>query len=199
MNHYRSLPNARRTAVVLAIAVGLMLVPVGVSAAPASASTTGPDTAAPGETVTISVTISNTGDEPGGYVGDISLPEDWTIDSQSPDGAIWNAGDRSWLWQSIQPGDSVNPSMTVAIPTNETSDSYTVETAVKSNDGIEANATHTIDIQGDPVEQSNADTGSTTDTTEDGTGLFGGVPVVGIGIGVAGLGIVGYIVSRRVL
>lgn len=199
MNRLCSLPSVCRGAVVLAIAVSLVVVPMGVTAAPASASASGPDTAAPGETVTISVTISNTGDDPGGYVGDISLPENWTIEDQSAAGAIWNGGDRSWLWQSIQPGDSVSPTVTVAIPANETAGSYTVGTAAKSNEGIEANATHAIDVEGEPVEDSDGGTDSATDTTEDGTGLFGDVPVAGIGIGVAGLGIVSYIVSRRVL
>ena len=198
MNTRSKIPAVCRSLTVFAIAIGLLVaVSGGAAAEPATASATGPDSAAPGETVTISVTISNSGENPGGYVGDVSLPDGWSVSEQTADGAIWNDGDRSWLWQSINAGDSVNPSISVTIPSNETAGSYDIETAVKSNEGIEANATHTIEIQGEAVETTGTENGA--DANEQENGLLSGIPTLGIIGVVAAVAIVGLVIGRRVL
>ena len=224
MNSASQLPSVSRGLTVLAIGIGfLVMMSGGAVAEPATASATGPDVAAPGETVTISVTISNTGESPGGYVGDVSLPDGWTVSEQTPADAIWNSGDQSWLWQSINAGESVNPSVTVMIPTDEAAGSYNIETVVKSNDGIEANATHSVEIQGDAEEstdgESDVDADTTNqegsqgdaeestdgesdadaDTTNQEDGLLGGIPTFAIIGVVAGMAIVGLVVGRKVL
>lgn len=182
--------NARRGLVLAMLVIcGLALLPSGVVAAPATASSNGPDTAGPGDTVTISVTLTNTGNNPGGYIANVSVPDGWSVDDQVDDGAIWNDGDRAWLWQSIDSGDSVTPSITMAIPSDESAGSYEIATVVKSTEGIEANTTHTVTVDSQADTASDENDTSKTDNK---------IPGFGIGSAIMALSGVGYVLQRRV-
>jgi len=138
-----------------------------VAAEPATVNASGPSSAEPGETVTVSVTLTNSGQNDSGYIADVSVPNDWTVTSYTDDSGFWNGDDRSWLWQTISPGDSVTPAVTVGIPTDETSGSYAIEAVAKSSNGVEATTTHMVTV-GRPTEESespqNAD-GTDDDST----------------------------------
>jgi len=182
-------PNMIRSLTIVVLVVGcLALLASAAVAEPATVSSSGPTTAAPGDMVTVSITIMNTGENPGGFVGDVSLPDGWHVSGQTAEGAIWNGGDQSWLWQSIDPDTPVNPSLTVAVPSNETAGIYDVETAVKSNEGIEANITHTITVSG--ASSSPTDANEEIETNDS-------LPGFGIWSAIVALCSVGFALRRR--
>ena len=180
--------NLRRSLTIVVLVVGcLALLASAAAAEPATVSLSGPTAAAPGDEVTVSATITNTGENPGGFVGDVSLPDGWDVSGQTAQGAIWNDGDQSWLWQSIDPDTSVNPSVTVAVPSNATAGSYDVEMAIKSNEGIEANTTHTITISSESSSSTDANNKNETDDS---------LPGFGIWSAIVALCTVGYVLRR---
>lgn len=165
--------NPRSTAVVSAVtvvALVAMLFASGVAAAPATVSSSGPTSADPGDSVTVSVTLTNTGDGEDNYIADVSIPSGWSVDGHSDDGGTWNGGDRSWLWQNLGAGDSVTPSITVTVPSGVDDGSYTIETTAKSSDGVEDTTTHTVTIGS----TSSGDDGATDDGSSGGGGAGGG-------------------------
>lgn len=159
---------ARTIVVGLVIVAATALVPT-VAAEPATVNASGPSSAAPGETVTVSVTLTNSGQNDSGYIVEISVPDNWTVTSHTNDGGVWNEDDRSWLWQTISPGDLVTPAVTVEIPSDETGGSYTIEAVAKSSDGIEGTTTQTVTVES-RTENSGTDTEQDTDSANnDGT------------------------------
>ena len=118
-----------------AIAVGVLLVPSGVVAQQATVTTDAPETASPGETITVSVTLTNAKSNQENYIADVSLPDGWTVESHTDDGGTWNGGDVKWLWQNIPANSSVTPSLTVTVPAETTSGSVAIATTVKSAAG----------------------------------------------------------------
>ena len=180
--------NLRRSLTIVVLVVGcLALLASAAAAEPATVSSSGPTAAAPGDDVTVSATITNTGENPGGFVGDVSLPDGWSVSGQTAEGAIWNDGDQSWLWQSIDSDTSVNPSVTVAVPSNATAGSYDVAMVIKSNEGIEANTTHTITISGESSSSTDANDENETDDS---------LPGFGIWSAIVALCTVGYVLRR---
>jgi hypothetical protein len=168
--------NIRRSLTIFVLVVGcLALLASAAAAEPATVSSSGPATAASGDEVTVSATITNTGENPSGFVGDVSLPDGWDVSGQTAEGAIWNNGDQSWLWQSIDPDTSVNPSITVAVPSNATAGSYDVEMAVKSNEGIEANTTHTVTISNESSSPTDGNEESETNDSLPGFGIWSAI------------------------
>lgn len=140
-------PQAVRwTLLVGAIVIGVLLAPSGVVAQQATVTTDAPETASPGETITVSVTLTNAKPSQENYIADVSLPDGWTVKSHTDDGGTWNGGNVKWLWQNIPANISVTPTLTVPVPAETTGGSRTIEVAAKSASGTEDTATHTIDI-----------------------------------------------------
>jgi len=128
------------------IVVGLLLAPSGVAAQQATVTTDGPATASPGETITVTVTLTNTKASQENYIADVSLPDGWSVASHTDDGGTWNGGDVSWLWQNIPANSSVTPTLTVRVPGEPSGGTATIETTAKSKDGAEDTATHTVEL-----------------------------------------------------
>lgn len=152
--------------VVTVIIVALLMAPSGVVAQQATVTTDGPTTASPGETITVTVTLSNTKQSQENYIADVSLPDGWTVESHTDDGGTWNSGDISWLWQNIPANNTVTPAITVTVPSQTDGGSATISTAAKSKNGTEDTATHTIDIpsSSDGSEFSSKGTNDNSDT-----------------------------------
>ena len=146
------------------VLVAFCVVPApSVAAEPATVSSDGPNSATSGDTISISISLTNTGSSEENYIADISLPSGWSVDSHSDDGGQWNSGDLSWLWQNIDSQASVTPSISVVIPSDESSGSYSVETVVKTDEGTVNSSTHTI-----TVDNPNDDTGDGGNDGNDG-------------------------------
>jgi len=117
---------------------------------------TSADSVEPGEELTISYTIENTGDETTGVVLDVTgVPDGWSVAEHSDDGATWR-DDQKWLYQTVESGSSVEPSVTYTVPddasgeftvggnaTTSASSSTTAETTVTVGDSANATATAT--------------------------------------------------------
>ena len=146
------------------VLVAFCVVPApSVAAEPATVSSDGPNSATSGDTISISISLTNTGSSEENYIADISLPSGWSVDSHNDDGGQWNSGDRSWLWQNIDSQASVTPSISVVIPSDESSGSYSVETVAKTDEGTVNSSTHTI-----TVDNPNDDTGDGGNDGNDG-------------------------------
>jgi PGF-CTERM protein len=135
-----------RRIIAFVIVAGLVVGTVPVGAEPATLSVSGPDTANAGETVTISYTVRNTGGNSGGYILDVSIPEGWDVEDHTDDGGTWQGDEYDWLWQTIESGESVSPSVTLSIPESTEGDTVTITAVVKSADGVEARANRTVAI-----------------------------------------------------
>lgn len=184
----------RVIAIVVAIVGCLALLGSGAAAEPAAANSSGPSVAAPGDAVTVSITVTNTGAETGGYVGNVSLPANWTVEAQAADGAIWNSGDRAWLWQSIAPDSPTTATITATIPANATIGTYNVTTAVKSSDRVEATTSHTIAVENTSAasEQATAETAKPEETA----GTDDRIPGFGVGTALVSLLAVSFVLRR---
>ena len=154
-----------------AIAIGVLLAPSGVVAQQATVTTDAPETASPGETITVSVTLTNAKSSQENYIADVSLPDRWTVESHTDDGGTWNGGDVKWLWQNIPANSSVTPSLTVTVPAETTGGSVAIATTAKSAAGTEDTATHTVDLASsdEDSESGGGSSGGTGDTGTDTT------------------------------
>lgn len=119
---------------VTTVAVVFVLV-TSVLGAPASVSASGPSTAEPGGEVTMSFSLTNTGESASAYTLDVSVPTEWTVTSHSDDEGKWKASDASWLWQTVNASESVNPSVTLLVP-DDASGEYTISATGKDSDGV---------------------------------------------------------------
>jgi|AntDeeMinimDraft_5_1070356.scaffolds.fasta_scaffold07309_1 Flp pilus assembly protein TadG len=160
--------------------VALCVLPApSIAAEPATVSSGGPSSATSGDTITISINLTNTGSSEENYIADVSLPRGWSVDSHSDDGGQWNSGDRSWLWQNIDSKASVTPSISVVIPNDEPSGSYSVEAVAKTDEGTADSATHIITVDnpndgGDEEENDGSDGSGGGSNAGGGGGSTGG-------------------------
>jgi hypothetical protein len=105
--------------------------PIGVASAQTVSFTQtvqgGDTTVAPGGTFTVDATVDYADVNAPGI--DVTLPADWTITSQSPDGGTYSAPDTSWVWFEGD-ADGVSGShtvtYTVAVPGDAAAGNYVV-------------------------------------------------------------------------
>lgn len=141
-------PTTRRQGnliAVLAVTSALALV-ASAFAAPASVSANGPNSAEPGQDVRVSFSLTNTGETASAYILDISVPNAWMVTGHLDDGGTWKTSDNSWLWQTVDPGESVSPSVTLQVPSEANGD-YTVSATGKDSDGIVGTDSTTVTVE----------------------------------------------------
>ncbi|MFB6141901.1 MAG: pre-peptidase C-terminal domain-containing protein [Halorientalis sp.] len=107
--------------------------------------------ASPGETTTITYTVTNNGDAPRSVrvesgVGD--LPSGWSVESRDAGDAAWNADRSAWLFQRIEPGESVSSSLEVAVPDDASGNVDLTATLHSSGGTSDAAATVTVNTGG---------------------------------------------------
>jgi len=155
------------------LSVCLLIVCVATGAAiaePANLSASGPESGTAGETVTITFTLENTGENAGSYIVDVSLPENWEVVERSDDGGTWKQSENKWLWQTIEAGATAEPSVTVQIP-EDTSGTHTIEASIKDIDGVRDTTSLTLNVETStetPTETPTV-TPTETDTQTEGT------------------------------
>jgi uncharacterized repeat protein (TIGR01451 family) len=131
----------RRAAVALALVLALAPVAAGAAASVEDLSV-GADggEVRPGETVTVSTTVTNEGENgSSGVVVDAGVPDGWTVVEREDAGGTWRSSTREWLWVSVDPGESVSPSLTLRAPENASGE-YAVTFVVSTGDS-DGNAT----------------------------------------------------------
>lgn len=151
------------------VTLSIAVVPtLGAAAEPATITSDGPSSAAPEDTVTVSMNLTNTGSSDENYIADFTVPDGWSIQSHSDDGGDWNSGDQSLLWQNIGADASVTPSISLTVPADESSGTYSVVTAAKTNDGTEDTTTHEISVDNpNDGDDGSSDDGSNDDGSSD--------------------------------
>jgi len=140
--------------------------------------------ATPGETVTLTFEFTNTGDEPTATIVSVTeLPADWTVQSHADDGGVWRE-DGSWLFQRVEGGSSVAPSITVAVPA-DASGSATVAGNATIGDGTVTDQT-TVTVAENQSTPTDGSGQATPTGTSDGSGP--GFGVVGALVATLALG-----------
>jgi hypothetical protein len=140
--------STKRTRVVgiVGLVVLAIVAPMGVVAEPATLESTdnGPTTA--GATVTVYFEITNTGDNTSAYILNVeSIPNSWNIEDRDDDGGFWKSSSSRWLFQTIDPGESRNPSLTFNVPAGASGD-YTIDGEAYDNDGVVDTTSTTIAV-----------------------------------------------------
>ena len=106
------------TAVLLGTVAMVAVAPVAAQSASSLDLSVEADDIEPGEELTVSYTLENTGDEAAAVVLDVTgVPEDWSVEGHEDDGGTWR-DDNKWLFQTVESGDSVEPTVTFAVPEN---------------------------------------------------------------------------------
>jgi hypothetical protein len=103
----------------------------------------------PGGEVTVAFNVTNAGDSERAYILRLSdVPSGFNVTGVYNDGGVWD-GD-SWLFETIQPGESRHPNVTFSVPANATG-TYAVEAELLANESIvdtaRANVTTTVSIE----------------------------------------------------
>lgn len=121
---------------------------VSVTVAPNSgtATLTGSDTTTQDQRTTpVSFALTNTGETEAGFILDVSLPDDWNIRSQRDAGGTWNSEETKWLWQTIAPGETVEPTLTVAVPDTQTG-TYEIPAQALTKNSVVAETNATVEV-----------------------------------------------------
>ncbi|MDS0259694.1 hypothetical protein NDI56_09850 [Haloarcula sp. S1CR25-12] len=133
--------------VVAVVLVAVLAAPA--VAEPATTSITGPTQVQPGDTVTYTFTVTNTGGNESGYLLDATLPDGWAIVERSDDGGRWKASENQWLWLSIEPDITKATSLTLSVPANTSASSVTVTSRASNSDGLQDVATKEVTVEDD--------------------------------------------------
>lgn len=105
-------------------------------------------TTAPNSTATITYNVTNVNGSPvSGLAIDIgSLPADWTIKSQSADGATWSSNETTWLWLQRSDGQSAIADLKLQIPNSTDPGEYTITATVSSGKISERSMTAQVTV-----------------------------------------------------
>ncbi|WP_459193719.1 PKD domain-containing protein [Halosimplex sp. J119] len=97
-----------------------------------------------GTEVTVPLSLTNDG-EAQAFTLDVDAPESFSVTSQSSDGGTWNAEETRWEWETVGTGETVQPSVTLAVP-EDASGNYTVAATAIAADTAVANGTGTVPV-----------------------------------------------------
>lgn len=106
----------------------------------------------PGESVELSITVTNSGSDtsPAPVVTFESLPDGWSVESWSADGATYRDSTNEWLWTQIPSDDSETLTVELEAPDSETDS----QLSAIVTDGHDNEATASTDIS---VRESSSD------------------------------------------
>jgi len=147
-------------AVTALLFVAVLAAPV--VAEPADTSIRGTDRVAPGDTVTYTFIMTNSGENASSYVLNASVPEAWEIVDRSDDGS-WKQSETKWLYRSVAPGATKEPALTFSVPDGTDAESASFTLKATDNDGL-AN----IAVKNVTVEQGNSGGGGSDDDSSGG-------------------------------
>ena len=148
------------TVVVAALLTVVFSAPV--TAESGTVSVNAPDSASPGDEVTVMFEVTNTGEESSSYILDLSLPEGYTIIDRVDNDGQWNSGESKWLWQTIETGDFDTKFAEVVVEIPEDAKSTdTISAELKSPTGIQD--TTSIRLIESRFEEENVITGEISD------------------------------------
>ena len=104
-------------------------------------------TVTPGENLTASFEVENTGEDTG-VILDARLPDNWAVVDTSNDGGTYRSDTQSWLWQTVESGSTNSPSLTVSVP-DDASGSYGISGTAKVSDGFSDITNQSVTVDSD--------------------------------------------------
>jgi len=102
----------------------------------------------PGETVTVSFSVENTGSATGVVLNVTAMPDGWTVQAHENDGGTWNGNENKWVWLTVDSDETVEPSVTLAVPEDASGEHTVAATASTSETATSAEATVTVSSAG---------------------------------------------------
>ncbi|MUV90971.1 PKD domain-containing protein [Halapricum sp. CBA1109] len=150
--------SRQHTTATALLAVVMVAAGMAVPAAAAPTVTANGGTVAPGDTVTISVDVSD-----GQTLEVSSIPGGWTVVDRTNDGAFGNSdpGSEGWVWSE---DGSHSVTLTLRVPGDAADGQYALDTFVEKSDGTTATGSATVTVDGTAP---TADAGSDTTVDED--------------------------------
>ena len=150
--------SRQHTTATALLAVVMVAAGMAVPAAAAPTVTANGGTVAPGDTVTISVDVSD-----GQTLEVSSIPGGWTVVDRTNDGAFGNSdpGSEGWVWSE---DGSHSVTLTLSVPGDAADGQYALDTFVEKSDGTTATGSATVTVDGTAP---TADAGSDTTVDED--------------------------------
>ena len=185
----------------IAVSIAIVLLVAGalsvtVAATGGSVSSSGPNSANPGDQVTVSLELTNSGDEDSSHYLEVDKPASWDIVSRDDDGADWSSARQTWSWDVIRAGQSKNPSITLTIPEDAESGTYEVRGTAGDRGGdkdstlqeiiVESQQTSTPTPTSTPTSTDEGGSDSTPTESSDSTDGDGGSGGAGTGSGGSG-------------
>jgi hypothetical protein len=154
---------------VLVVLLALALVAAPATADPATVTIDAPSSAQHGETVTVSLNVTNTGENATGYLVNVSLPEGWTVANHADDGGRWQADDTEWVFLSIDPGDSRQPALDLTVPSDTADGTADFTASVTDGKSVRDIAIADVTVEsGDSGSGSDGSDGGSDDGSSDG-------------------------------
>lgn len=152
-----------RTAVVLGVALCVLLTPVAAAGVGSKSQSyalagqqqqvgdcelnvTANQTAVePGGGVVVTFEITNTGEVPAALIISVDDQSPYSIESREDDGGIWSAVKQSWLFQTVEPGESRSPSLTLSVPETASGGEHTIAAECLTTGGVQGADSVTIE------------------------------------------------------
>ena len=129
--------------VVVGVCLAMLVGPA--AAATATVAIDAPSTVESGETVKLSLTLTNTGDSEDFYLLNVSAPDGWSVVGHSDDGGEFDSDGVDWIHLSVDAGESVQPSVT--FETAGDSGTAEITATAENSSGLRDIATHSITVE----------------------------------------------------
>lgn len=105
-----------------------------------------------GGNVTVSFTVENTGNATGVVLNITDMPDGWEVQSQENANGTWNDNENKWVWLTVGADETVEPSVTLSVP-SDASGEYTIAATASTSD-TSTDAEATVSVAGSGTETS---------------------------------------------
>ena len=133
----------------VAVVAALAVLAAPAMAATATLSVDGASEVQPGDTVTYTFSVTNTGENESGYLLNITRPNGWEIVDQNSESGWWKENETTWIVRSIEPGSTREPSLTFSVPDSASDGTVEVAVYLNSTEDFEDTTAKSVTVEAD--------------------------------------------------